>query len=50
MRVQGDRSKLIIAGRDVYIRPLSKKDVKAIAKAVCEELKKTCEVATVATQ
>jgi|GEM_PF-4294494 len=40
MRVEGDNSQVIIAGRDVNIRSLSKKDIKAIAKAVCEELTK----------
>ena len=40
MKVKGNHNQIIIAGRDVYVRSLSPCEIKAIAKAVCEELEK----------
>lgn len=40
MKVKGSNNQIIIAGRDVNYVSLSKAEIKAIAKAVCLELKK----------
>ena len=40
MKVKGSNNQIITAGRDVNYVSLSKAEIKAIAKAVCQELKK----------